>query len=343
MNKHQWLLPLFCICLAAAFAHAQDQDDAEEIGNVYSGRLFGPEIWRLPPVEQFPSITTLGESNTKFATPTALVVPRYEMLPTPKPQAKEGDIAVPAKPAGPSGLPPSAPSDLPAGDGRVRPQNDEKLWSGSFNLGIDGSQGTSETFDILFSFNAKRKTDCNVVTAMLDYNRQTSKSVATEDRLYFDGRFEQLFDESRWSAFFHETIEYDQFQSFDVRDTSDMGLGYRLVDRKNMTAIARLGGGFSHEYGGPDNGKYVPEIVFGSQFEWHMNKRQKFIGSVEYAPEVSDFTHYRIRTQAAWEVLLDEEHNLNLRIGVLERYNNEPEEDDLSNDLDYAMMLMWTF
>ncbi|MBN1395153.1 MAG: DUF481 domain-containing protein [Pirellulales bacterium] len=327
MIRRLWLLlGLLSVATAAAFATAQ------ETGNI-EPRLLGPEIWRLPPVNEFPSLTPSEGPDINFQAPAALVVPHYEMLPAPRPEE--------AKPT-PGNAPP--PSDLPIAEGPIEPPPEKvKLWSGSFNLGIDGSEGNTETFDVHFSFNAKRTTACSVITAMLDYNRQTSKTVATEDRLYFDGRYEQLCGASRWSVFYHQTIEYDQFQSFDVRDTSDIGVGYRLINQETLTAISRIGGGFSHEYGGPDDGMYVPEAVFGLQFERQLNKRQKFIGSMEYAPDVTRFSHYRLRTQAAWEVLLDEDRNLNLRLGVLNRYNNEPDDDARANDLDYALMLMWKF
>ncbi len=243
-----------------------------------------------------------------------------------------------------SGEVPAAPSDVPAGDGHftVKPPEKIKLWSGSFDLGTDGSEGNTETFNFRCGAHSQRKTKLNVLTLGLDFTGQTSKSVVTEERLFFDGREEQLLDVSRWSVFFHETVEYDKFQPFDVRDTSDLGVGYRIIDREKTTFIGRFGGGFSHEFGGPENGEIVPEAVFGLQFETQLSKRQKFIGTMEYAPDVTYFTHYRLRTQAAWEVLLDEEHNLHLRVGLLERYNSVPK-GFKANDLDYALMLMWKF
>lgn len=326
MIRQRWFwLGLLSVATAAAWAHAQDPTEP-------GIRLYGPEIWRLPPVKDFTALVPSGGPDITFQTPTALVVPHYEMLPTPRPEAVPSTDEVPA-----------APSDVPVDEERfnVKPQR-KKLWSGSFDLGLDGSEGNTETFNFRFGIHTQRKTGYNVLTLGLDYNKQASKTIPTADRLYFDGRYEQLLCSSRWSAFFHQTIEYDQFQLFDVRDTSDIGVGYRIIDRENTTFIGRLGGGFSHEYGGPENGKYVPEAVFGLQFEWQFSKRQKFIGTMEYAPDVTCFTRYRLRTQAAWEVLLDEEKNLNLRIGLLERYNSVPN-GARPNDLDYAMMLMWKF
>jgi hypothetical protein len=205
---------------------------------------------------------------------------------------------------------------------------------------MDGSEGNSESCNLHVGFHAKRKTESNILTLSLDYNRDTAQSVTTTNRLYFDGRLERLLAESRWSLFAHETVEYDEFQSFNVLDTSDAGVGYRAIKNDNTTLIGRFGAGFSHEYGGPESGLYIPEVVFGIQLEQQISKKQKFVGVVEYAADVGDFRRYRLRTQAAWDITLDQEKNLNLRVGVLDLYNSMPD-GAKPNDLDYALMLMW--
>jgi putative salt-induced outer membrane protein YdiY len=285
-------------------------------------RWYAPEIWRLPPVN--------GPQS-----PPALTMPPAETIPAPTPSAFPPAANAPATLSGVLSI------DEPI---KIKPSKPEvdKLWDGSFDLGLDGSEGNSETFNFRFGFHASRKTESNILTLGLDYNKRTAQTVPTADRLFFDGRFEWLIADSRWSWFVHETIEYDEFQTFDVRDTSDAGLGYRLIKNENTTFIGRIGSGFSHEYGGPENGQYIPEVVFGLQLERQIGKRQKILGAVEYAPGVGDFDRYRIRTQAALEVLLDEERNLSLRMGVLERYNSRPN-GALPNDLDYALVVIWKF
>lgn len=292
--------------------------------------LYAPEVWRLPPV---------STPESKPALPVALTMPPAEAIPTPLavpfPPASNAPAALSGKLSG--NLSDSQPIDIkPPGT------DADKLWDGSFDLGLDGSEGNSETFDFRFGFHAKRKTERNVLSLGLDYNKRTAQTLATANRLFFDGRSEWLIGDSRWSWYLHETVEYDEFQPFDVRDTSDVGVGYRLIKNQTTTLIGRLGGGFSHEYGGPENGLYVPEAVFGVQVEHQLSKRQKLLGSVEYAPDVGDFLRYRIRNQAALEILLDEIRNLSLRMGVLERYNSVPN-GAKPNDLDYALMLLWKF
>jgi putative salt-induced outer membrane protein YdiY len=291
-------------------------------------RLYGPEIWRLPPVGD-----QGGGNIAGAAVPPALTMPPMETIPAPAPYPSAANA-----PAALSGvLSIDEPLKIRSPEMEV-----EKLWDGMFDLGLDGSEGNSETFNFRFGFHAARKTESNILTLGLDYNKSTAQTVPTANRLFFEGRFEWLIHDSRWSWFVHETIEYDEFQSFDVRDTSDIGLGYRLIKSDSATLIGRFGGGFSHEYGGPENGLYIPEMVYGLQLEQKISKRQKFLAMMEYAPDVSDFLRYRVRSQAALEVLLDEDRNLSLRMGVLEVYNSHPN-GARPNDLDYAVVLLWKF
>jgi hypothetical protein len=119
-------------------------------------------------------------------------------------------------------------------------------------------------------------------------------------------------------------------------------LGYRFLKDGDTTLIGRFGGGYSHYYGGINNGKYFPEGVFGLGLEQKFTKRVKFVGSIEYAVDMDDVNECRVRAQAAVEVLLDESMNLSTKLGVLERYKSlvttaKP------NDIDYAAVIIWKF
>ena len=222
------------------------------------------------------------------------------------------------------------------------PAPPDKLWDGSFDLGWTVPRAAAKRSTSIAGSTPNGRPRATSSPLSLDYNKQTAQTTSTANRLFFEGRWEWLVADTPRSWFVHETVEYNEFQTFNVRDTSDAGMGYRLIKNDGTTLIGRLGGGFSHEYGGPDNGMYVPEIVLGMQLEHQISKRQKILGLVEYAPDVSDFLRYRIRSQAALEIQLDDDKNLSLRLGVLEIYSCAPDGAQ-PNDLDYALMLMWKF
>ena len=247
-------------------------------------------------------------------------------------------------------LPPIEPLPLPAEAVPVpvedvvtepAPAPAVKLWEGGLELGLDGSEGNTETFGFRFGFDAKRTTTHNVLTLDLDYRKKTNRYIETTNRACLDWRFERLLQDPRWTAFVHGTVDYDEFQSFDVRATLDIGMGHQLIKSESTSLAARVGSGFSREIGGPDE-SYVPEASFGLNFEHRLNQRQKLTASADYTPDVTDFNSFRLKTRAAWEVLIDQETNLSLKLSVLDRYDSTPH-GAKPNDLDYAATLLWKF
>jgi len=223
----------------------------------------------------------------------------------------------------------------------VEPAAAVRLWEGSFELGLDGTEGNTETFSFRFGFDARQKTRYNCLTLDLDYHKKTDKYIETANRAFLDWRYELLFQESPWTCFLHGTVDYDEFQSFDARVAVDAGLGYRFINTESTSFAGRVGGGVSHEIGGPDD-SYVPEVVFGLDFEHRLNGRQKLTATGDYTPDVTALNDFRLKTRAGWEVLIDREMNLSLKLSVLDRYDSTPH-GAKPNDLDYSAVLLWKF
>lgn len=224
---------------------------------------------------------------------------------------------------------------------QAEPEPEPTPWEGSFELGLDGSSGNSETFNFRFGFDAQRKTGRNVLDLDLDYRKTSSEDVETANRALLDWRYERLFEASPWTTFLHGTLDYDEFKTFDMRITTDIGVGRKLIDTKRTEFAGRLGTGFSREIGGPDD-VWVPEAVFGLEFKHKLTDRQKIAFSTEYTPDMASFDDFRMKSRASWEVLIDEEMNLSLKLSVLDRYDSTPNGAE-SNDLDYSAVLLWKF
>lgn len=221
------------------------------------------------------------------------------------------------------------------------PKPPEKLWEGGLELGVNGTEGNTQTFNLRFGAKLKRKTESNSLSGDLDYRRDSADSQETANRGFLDWRFEHFFKDSPWTWFVHGTVEYDEFQAFDLRVALDTGLGYRLINTETTNLTGRFGGGTSREIGGPDD-KFIPEAVFGLDVEHKINKRHKVTLTAEYRPDVTDFADYRLNSKAAWEILLDEEMNLSMKVTASDRYDSTPH-GLKPNDLDYALMLLWSF
>jgi len=284
---------------------------AQDPGNDAAAVAGPPEILRLPPVEE-------------QSPPADKVVPTQYLVTDPSAE-KTPSAKITAQRISPA----------------ATPQPPRKPWEGSFELGLDGTEGNSNTLNFRFGFDVERKTDDHVFSLDLDYNKKTTEGKEATNRAFLDWRLERLLTPSPWTMFVHETVEYDEFQAFDARVAVDAGLGYRIVESKRSKLAARLGAGFSREIGGPDD-TYVPEAVFGLDFEHRLSERQKFTLSNEFAPDVTACNDFRLNTQAGWKVVIDEEMNLSLKLSVLNRYDSTPHGAE-ANDVDYSAVLLWSF
>ncbi|MDY0166283.1 MAG: DUF481 domain-containing protein [Thermoguttaceae bacterium] len=214
-------------------------------------------------------------------------------------------------------------------------------WSGSFELGLDGSTGNSETFNLRFGLDLERKWDIHQIDIDLDYMRKTANGVDTANRSFLDWRYERLFRDTRWTWFVHGTFEYNDFEAWDSRVTADTGLGYKLIATDSTKLTSRAGGGFSRKIGLPED-EWIPELVLGLDFEHKVGKRHRLKAKVDYMPDVTDFTTFRINSQASWEMLIDEGMNLSLKFSALSRYDSAPK-GAKPHDLDYSAVVMWRF
>ncbi|MCG8584616.1 MAG: DUF481 domain-containing protein [Pirellulales bacterium] len=217
----------------------------------------------------------------------------------------------------------------------------ESPWSGSFELGLNGSDGNSDVFNFRFGVDLKRETDWTTFTFDLDYKNDSTDDVQTVNRLFLDAREEWSPTQGRWNLYLHGTTEYDEFKDFDSRIAADAGLTYNFVKTDVTRFAGRVGLGTSKEFGSV-NDDWIPEGSFGLDFERQISKLQKFVMSVDYFPDLSDFGDCRIDTKADYEIVIDADMNLSLKLGALNRYDSTPG-DSLHNDLDYSAVLLWNF
>ncbi len=214
-------------------------------------------------------------------------------------------------------------------------------WTNSAELGINGSDGNSESFSFQTGARFKRKGVRNLFELRMTHNRTQTGGIESQNNALLFVDHEYLFKESRWSWFDKFGLEYDEFKAFDVRINMNTGLGYRWVDSDKLRLTSRFGAGTSREIGGPDD-RWVPEAVFGGDYDHQINSRNKLTFKVDYFPEWTDFSNYRFVGDAGWEYLLDEKGNLSLKLGANDRYDSTPN-GRRPNDINYTFLVLYKF
>lgn len=216
---------------------------------------------------------------------------------------------------------------------------DTSYWESSFEFGINGTTGNTESMSFRVGSDVKRKDKCNTLALNIAYARTTADGAETQHNALLSLRDDWDLFGSPWSLFVKETTEYDEFKNFDLRWAANGGLGYYFVKNDNGSLKGRFGAGVSQEIGGTD-GRYKPEAVFGVDYEKQLTKKQKLEVNLEYLPEWNGFTNFRAEAKASWAIQLDAAANLSLKLSVIDRYDSTPE-GNKPNDLDYALLLLW--
>lgn len=279
--------------------------------------------------------------NQAFTPDTAFqgLPPRKAPAPTPPPLAPP--LVIPDSPDG--GLLPLIPPPAPP----------PKIWAGSADVGLNGATGNSELFNFRTNLNAVRKTPTNILTTDFLYQFTQQDGNTSTNQALLNARDEVLFRGSPWGAFGSVNLEYDELREFDFRVGVYAGLGYTVVDRKELMFKVRAGAGAVREIvtrdqpittdplaltAPPTADRWTPEFVFGYDFRYVLNDRSALLSVLDYYPRVDDFSQFRVRMRAAYEFVLDPQTCTILRLGVQDRYDSDPGLSN-KNDLSYFATL----
>ncbi|QDU25117.1 hypothetical protein ETAA8_01780 [Anatilimnocola aggregata] len=214
-------------------------------------------------------------------------------------------------------------------------------WEGNVELGMNGTDGNSQTFNIRFGVTAKHKTETFVQSLQLTSIQKSANGNTTANTALLDGRLEWPMPNSRFNYFIHGLAEYDEFKAFDVRLSGDTGFGYEFIQNDMTTLMGRSGLAFSREIGGPDTTVH-PELLFGGEYKHKFSPTHSISMKVDYFPDVTDFSDFRVNSQASWEIALSQAWGMSLKFSVIDRYDSTPQ-GAKPNDLDYSTLLLWTF
>ncbi len=219
-------------------------------------------------------------------------------------------------------------------------------WDASVELGITGSDGNSESFNFRTALDAQRLTEKMETKLGLSYKYGTQNGTQNTNRFDARARNDWLFPGSRWRTFVQGSYEYDEFQAWDHRISGFGGVGYELIrpedQAPDMSLLARAGIGGSQTIGGP-NEEFRPEALLGLDYNWNIKEGQRFFVNTELFPSLDEVGDFRWITNAGYEIVLDQESNLYLKLGLEDRYDSNPGAGAKKNDIDYYVTLGWKF
>ena len=190
-----------------------------------------------------------------------------------------------------------------------------------------------------------RKTPSNLFHADFLYALSLENDTTKQNQALLNARDEILFPKTPWSLFTALQLEYDEFRTYDSRFGLYGGVSYLWLDDETTLFKTRLGAGAMHERsskgGGPPD-RLVPEAVLGFDLNHRFTDRQAIVSSMDLYPSLQNIGQYRVRGRLAYEILINPEYGMVLRLGVQERYDSNPGSGP-KNSLNYFATMLFKF
>ena len=183
-------------------------------------------------------------------------------------------------------------------------QTELSLWSGKAAIGLTLRAGNSEQTDYTAQFTLERRTPGTRLS--LDYigNASSVDGVESANNHRVNAEFDLWL--SRRFYLLLPAAEYlkDVFQNIDRRVTVGVGVGYDLIDRRNLNWNITAGPAYQKTWfhsvePGVAEEKGAAALTFGSEFDWDITRRIEVI--LEYrgqytSKEVGETTHHSVST-----------------------------------------------
>ena len=214
-------------------------------------------------------------------------------------------------------------------------------WKRSFEFGAAGAQGRTNSFTMRAGLDAERATPTVTHTLKIKHVDSSGTGLDSVQNTLADGRVEWPFMESPWTYFIRSSSERDVLRDYNVRVAGSSGFGYEFFKVADHTLICRFGGSFSRAFGGQTD-HFVPEASLGMEWSRQLTTRHTIKANAECVPALERPLNYRLNTDAAWEVLMDPDAGLKLKLAVSDRYDRS-QEPAVRGNLNYSALLLWPF
>lgn len=215
-------------------------------------------------------------------------------------------------------------------------------WTGSVELGLNGSTGNTERLNLRGGVTGVRKTSDYESDFFVTHAYALDEGRNTESKTALQLKNQWLFEDSPWRFFALGRGDHDRFQDWEYRLSGYVGPAYEVIKDETTTLVARAGLGVSREFKGADE-DWHPEALLGADFEHKISERQKISATTDIFPSLDEAGEFRAVALVAWELLVDPETNMSLKVGATADYDSNVPSGTRHADLDYFALLVWNW
>jgi putative salt-induced outer membrane protein len=176
------------------------------------------------------------------------------------------------------------------------------FWSGFFDANLALARGNSEIMTVANAAGATRRTERDTIklyfNSLFAQNATAGDTITTANVIRGGSRYELNLSDKLFTFGFVD-LEYDEFQSLDLRNVIGGGFGYHAVDNERMKFDVFGGASFNQEFFNNDITRRSAEVVVGEEFSYQLNGRTSFDERFAYYPNMSDIGEHRLQFDTA--------------------------------------------
>lgn len=202
--------------------------------------------------------------------------------------------------------------------------SEPRLWKFEAGLNFIGNQGNTEKLDLTVTADAEMDRDYDRLDIYGRYSYGQNKGRLTANEIVLGSQYTNFFRDNV-GFFLRGELEHDDFEGILVRSTSASGISWKVRDEKDLMIETRSGISYRFEDFQDDGSADYPGMDFGLDLNWRIVEWARLKASYTYLPSVADFSDYILRQDTGFNVPLDYSNLWELRVGVVSKYNNQPD------------------
>jgi putative salt-induced outer membrane protein YdiY len=181
---------------------------------------------------------------------------------------------------------------------RLRNPKLTDFWRGYFDANLALTSGNAETKTFANAAGATRETTRDTIklyfTSLFAENSTTGDRLVTANAIRGGSRYELNVNDKMFTYGFVD-LEYDEFQSLDLRNVLGGGFGYHVAKNDRMRFDVFGGGAFNQEFFSNDITRRSAEVTVGEEFNYTLTDRTSFNERLTFYPNLTNTGEYRLQ------------------------------------------------
>jgi putative salt-induced outer membrane protein YdiY len=218
------------------------------------------------------------------------------------------------------------------------------LWQGFVDFGFAAARGNANTRTFTTAARADRATNRDKISVYFNSifsSNSTNGPLLTTANARRGGITYDVNIDKKWFAWAATDLEYDQFQSLDLRFVPAGGIGHHTINTMSDQLDLRFGVTANNEYFNTGLTRHSAELLIGQDYVHNFNEKTVFQEHFRYFPNMTDSGQSRINFDATLAVAIAKW--LAVQLTASDRYLSNPVQGRKTNDILYSAGIRLSF